>query len=276
MYDFLGEVGIASAPQLEPDLAVVCDAATIERVGPIVEGAAEWFARARILNIDHHITNTGFGTVNLVDPTAAATCEVVHGLLRPLGVAPDAGVATALLAGIVRDSHGFADPATSPRTMRIVAALMEAGASLADVRRRIMGELPFHTITLWGRIVATARSSEDGRIVAATLTPRMLEETGTEQHDADGVVEFLATSRGAEVVLLLRDVGPNETRVSVRTSDGVDATSVAATFGGGGHARRAGCTVPAPLDDAVGRVLDAATAALAKSDEPDAEPAWTS
>lgn len=276
MYDFLGEAEIASVPRLEPDLAVVCDSATIERVGPIVTDAGEWFARARILNIDHHVTNTGFGAINLVDPTASATCEVVFDLLPQLGVSPDAGLATALLSGIVRDSQGFADPSTSPRTMRIVAALMEAGASLADVHRRILGELPFATITLWGRIVMTARTSDDGRIVAAALTPRMLEETGTEQHDADGVVEFLSASKGAEVVMLLRDVGPSETRVSIRTGDRVDATRIAASFGGGGHARRAGCTVPAPLDVAVERVLGAATATLERPDEPHPEPTLSS
>jgi bifunctional oligoribonuclease and PAP phosphatase NrnA len=261
-YAFLGEEDVHLRPQLDPDLAVVCDAASLERVGRILDDEADWFARARLVNIDHHVTNTAFGAVNVVDATAAATCEVVFEVMEALGHAADRGIATALLTGIVRDSQGFADPATSPRTLRIVAALMETGASLADVHRRILGELPFDTLALWGRILATARTSAGGRIVAATLTPDMLAATGTDQPDADGSVEFLARSAGADVVLLLRELAATETRVSVRTTDRVDATRIAAVFGGGGHVRRAGCTVRLPLDAAVQQVVEASTGAL--------------
>ena len=268
MYDFLGEDRIERLPRLAPDLVVVCDAATFERVGRLAVDRADWFEEARLLNVDHHVTNTGFGSINLVDPTASSTCEVVFSLLPELGIVPDAGLATALLTGIVRDSQGFADASTSPRTLRIVAQLMEAGASLADIHRRILGDLPFPTVALWGRILSTARRSTDGRIVAAALRPEMLEETGTKQHDADGAVEFLARSEGAEVALLLRAIGPSETRVSIRTGGRVDATLIAAAFGGGGHARRAGCTVAAALDAAVDQVIDASTATLSRLDDP--------
>lgn len=263
VYDFLGEADVRRTPSLPPDLVVVCDAASLERVGRVLDEARDWFSAARVLNVDHHVTNTGYGSVNLLDPTAAAACEVVFELLSELELTLDVGIATALLTGIVRDSQGFADPTTSPRTLRIVAMLMEAGASLADVHRRILGELPFRTVALWGRILSTATATEDGHIVAATLTPRMLVETGTHQADADGAVEFLTRSRAAEVVLLLRELGPAETRVSVRTPGHVDATLIAAAFGGGGHARRAGCTVRAPLPLAVELVRAAAAKALA-------------
>ena len=263
-YGFLGEADVRRAPSLAPGLAVVCDAASLERVGRILGDARDWFAAATVLNVDHHITNTNYGSVNLVDPTAAATCEVVFELLPVLGLAPDPGIATALLAGIVRDSQGFADPSTSPRTLRIVATLMEAGASLADVHRRILGELPFRTVALWGRILSTATASSDGRIVAAMLTRHMLAETGTAQPDADGAVEFLARSEGADVVLLLRELKPAETRVSVRTPGHVDATLIASAFAGGGHPRRAGCTVHAPLQEALELVSGAAARMLSE------------
>ena len=265
-YEFLGEDGVNLRPRLDPDLAVVCDAASISRVGRILNDEAGWFARARLLNIDHHVTNTAFGAVNLVDPTAAATCEVVFGLLSALDLVADRGIATALLTGIVRDSQGFADPATSPRTLRVVAALMETGASLADVHRRILGELPFATMALWARILSTARAIAEGRIVAATLTPEMLAGTGTDQADADGAVELLARSKDADVVLLLRELASSETRVSVRTTERVDATGIAGSFGGGGHPRRAGCTLQLPLEVAVQHMLEASAAALGPVD----------
>jgi len=244
-------------PQLEPDLAVVCDAATLDRVGSVTTEAASWLERAQLVNIDHHVTNTGWGALNLVDPQAAATCEVIAELLPLLGVEPDSEIATALLTGIVRDSQGFADGATSPRTLRIAALLMEAGASLPNVQRRILHEMPYPTLALWGRILAGVGERLDGQVVHATLTLEMLRATGTEQHDADGSVEFMARARGALVTLLFRELGPAATRVSVRTVEGVDATAVAQTFGGGGHARRSGFIVEQWVEQTRDEVLAA-------------------
>jgi bifunctional oligoribonuclease and PAP phosphatase NrnA len=251
---------IGRRPALEPDLVVVCDAATLERVGRLVSDEAEWLARALLVNIDHHVSNEGFGNLNLVDSTAAATCEIVGRLVAELGLPMDADLATALLTGIVRDSHGFSDRATSGATLRMAAALVDAGAPLADIHRHVLAELPYPTMALWGRVLGEMGTADGGRIVYAVLTQRMLEETGTEQHDADGVVEFMSRAADAEITLLLRETEPGSTRVSVRTVDGIDATAIAAAFGGGGHVRRAGCTVELSVADATPEVLRAASA----------------
>lgn len=263
LFNFLEGIPQArTTPALEPDLAVICDAATLERVGPIAREHAAWFSRARILNVDHHISNDGFGHVNLVDPHAAATCQVLTGLVRELGITLDAPLASALLTGIIRDSQGFSDKSTTSETLRIAADLVDAGAPIADIHRVVLIELPYSTLALWGRMLAGIGERQGGRIVYATLTQRMLDETGTQQHDADGLAEFLARAKEAQVTLLLRELGPNETRVSVRCADGVDATVVAAPFGGGGHRSRSGATVHAGLGEAVAQVLAAAEQAL--------------
>lgn len=268
VFDFLPRVDeVRRRPALEPDLAVVCDAATLERVGRIARDEADWFARARLLNIDHHVSSNRFGQLNLVDPDAAATCEVLVRVVEALGIEPDEALATALLTGIVRDSHGFSDPATSGGTLRAAARLVDAGAPLAFIHRRILSELPFATMALWGKMLAGVGQAAGGRIVHATLTQAMLDQTGTEQHDADGLAEFLAKAKEADVTLLLRELGPAETRVSVRTSEAVDATRITGAFGGGGHARRAGATVPAHLDAAVPLVVEASREALGNGSE---------
>jgi phosphoesterase RecJ-like protein len=251
-----------TAPGLEPDLAVICDAATLERVGPIAREQAEWFSRARILNVDHHISNDGFGDVNLVDPHAAATCQVLTRLVKELGIELDAPLASALLTGIIRDSQGFSDKSTTSETLRVAAELVDAGGPIADIHRLVLIDLPYPTLALWGQMLAGIGERQGGRVVYATLTQRMLDETGTQQHDADGLAEFLARAKEAQVTLLLRELGPNETRVSVRCAEGVDATLVAAPFGGGGHRSRSGATVHAWLDEALPQVLAAAEAAL--------------
>lgn len=244
-------------PELEPDLAVICDAATLERVGRIARDEAEWFSRATVLNIDHHLSSNYFGDLNLVDPHAAATCEVLARVVEASGLELDSELATALLTGIVRDSHGFSDPSTSGDTLRVSARLVDAGAPLALIHRYILSELPYPTLSLWGKMLAGMGQAAGGRIVYTTLTQQMLDETGTQQHDADGVAEFLARAKGADVTLLLRELGPAETRVSIRTSEAVDATTIAAIFGGGGHARRAGCTAPVAADAALVEILAA-------------------
>jgi phosphoesterase RecJ-like protein len=268
MYGYLPRIDrVRDAPRLPPDVAIVCDAATLERVGRVRDEAAAWFSRARVVNIDHHVTNTGFGTVNLVDPAAAATCEVIAEILPTLGVTLDAEIATALLTGVVRDSHGFSDQATSPRTLRVAAELVDAGADLPFIHRRILAELPYRTMALWGKMLHRIGQRLDGRIVFSVLTLDMLAETGTEQHDGDGLAEFMANAKGADITILLRELGPETTRVSLRVSPLVDATRIAGAFGGGGHARRAGCTVHAPIESALDQVLSVSERALLAPDD---------
>jgi len=259
VFGFLPRVEqVRRRPELEPDLAVICDAATLERVGRIAREEADWFSRAKVLNIDHHVSSNFFGDLNLVDPHAAATCEVLARVAERMEVELDPELATALLTGIVRDSHGFSDAATSGETLRTAARLVDAGAPLALIHRYILSELPYPTMALWGKMLAVMGQAADGRIVYTTLTQQMLDETGTQQHDADGLAEFLARAKGADVTLLLRELGPAETRVSIRTRDTVDATRIAAIFGGGGHRQRAGGTSSLSVPETLAKVIAAA------------------
>lgn len=244
-----------TSPHLDPDLAVVCDAATLERVGRVRIEHEAWFTRARLVNVDHHVTNSDFGVVNLVDPAAAATCQVIAAALPAVGVQLDAPLATALLTGIVRDSQGFSDPSTSGESLRLAATLVDAGAPLPLIHRRVLADLPYSTLSLWGRMLNGIGQRRDGRIIYTTLTSEMLRDTGTANHDADGLAEFIAKAKGADISILLREVAPHETRVSLRVSELVDATEIAGAFGGGGHARRAGCTIAASVADASERLL---------------------
>ena len=242
-------------PQLEPDLTVVVDAGDLARVGSSAPAWAPWLEPSRIVNIDHHISNPGYGAVNLIDAHAAATCEIVAQLLPALGVALDLELATLLLAGIVQDTHCFAHPNTTPRTLRVAADLVEAGGPLSAINRAIYLDRPFAALALWGRILAGIGQRLDGRIVHAALTAPMLAETGAQPTDAEGFVDLLASTRAADVTVLLKELEAGITRVSVRTTDRADAVAITSVFGGGGHARAAGCTVAAPIEAARELVL---------------------
>ena len=165
---------VAHAPSLEPDVAVIVDAGDLSRIGSIADDHADWLARSRVANVDHHVSNPGFGEAQLVDPGAAATCELVVGLLADMGVELDAELATLLLAGIVNDTHTFAHPNVTPQTLRVAAALVEAGAPLAAINRAIYVDKPFATLALWGQILAGVQRRCGGRIVHADMTLEML------------------------------------------------------------------------------------------------------
>ena len=205
-------------------------------------------------------------SVAWVDAGAAATCEMVALLVPDLGVEISSDIATVLLAGIVQDTHTFAHPNATPRTLRVAADLVEAGAPLSAIHRSIYADKPFSTLALWGRILAGAAERREGRIVFAVMTAAMLTETGTEPVASEGFIDLLASTKSADITLLFKEADPLETRVSVRTSALADAVAITAAFGGGGHARAAGCTVNAPLEEATRLVLEECERELDRAD----------
>ncbi len=257
---------VRSSPALEPDLALVTDGPP-SRTGSFAVDCAEWLSRATVVNVDHHVSNDGSeSAVAWVDAEAAATCEMVAMLVPDLGVDLDAEIATALLAGIVQDTHTFAHPNATPRTLRVTAGLVEAGAPLSTIHRSIYADKPFPTLQLWGRILAGATARREERIVYAVMTAQMLRETGTEPVASEGFIDLLASTKAADITLLFKEADADGTRVSVRTSSRADAVAITSVFGGGGHARAAGCTVNAPLDEAVRLVLDECERELDRAD----------
>jgi bifunctional oligoribonuclease and PAP phosphatase NrnA len=257
---------VRTRPALEPDVALVTDGPP-SRTGAVARDCAEWLSRATIVNVDHHVSNDGSeAAVAWVDAEAAATCEMVALLVPDLGIEVDAEIATVLLAGIVQDTHTFAHPNATPRTLRVAADLVEAGAPLSAIHRSIYADKPFGTLALWGRILAGAAERRDGRIVFAVMTEAMLRETGTDPVASEGFIDLLASTKVADITLLLKEADASETRVSVRTSAHADAVAITSAFGGGGHARAAGCTVNAPLDEATRLVLDECERELDRAD----------
>ena len=261
-----GAAGVRTSPQLEPDLAVVLDG-PLARTGAIATSAGAWLSRARIVNIDHHVSNDGAGSFAAwVDPAAAATCEMVALLIPELGVQIDQDIATVLTAGIVQDTHTFSHPTATPRTLRVAADLVAAGAPLSAIHRSIYADKPFGTLALWGRILAGIAQRRDGRIVHAAMTSAMLAETESDPVASEGFIDLLATTRSADITVLFKEVDATHVRVSVRTSARADAVAVTSAFGGGGHARAAGCSIDAPLAEATEKLLEECERELDRAD----------
>jgi phosphoesterase RecJ-like protein len=261
LYDFIPGVErflTDPVPEAPYDLLVVSDCGSLERVGEVGVRHAELFGRLPRVVIDHHASNDGAGEVDWIDPAAAATCEMMALLAGRLGIgldAADGALAAALMAGIVMDTATFAHPNATPRTLTVAAALVEAGAPLSEISRRLYRSKPDTQLRLFGRVLDRLERSGDGRIVWSSLTDADLAATGADRAHSEGIIDLLSQAETAEVAILFKEAG-RSTRISVRTRPGgVDATVLTGRFGGGGHARAAGATVDASLADARPSVL---------------------
>ena len=248
------------------DLLVIADCGSLERIGDVGVRHAGLFERLPRVIIDHHASNDASGEADWIDPHAAATCEMVTLLAARLGVGLDAGegsLAAALMAGIVMDTATFAHPNATARTLVVSAALVEAGAPLSDISKRLYRTKPGAQLRLFGVVLDRLQSTADGRIVWSSLTEADIVATGADRAHSEGIIDLLSQAEAAEVAILFKQAG-DITRVSVRTKPGgVDATVLTGAFGGGGHARAAGASVQAPLDEARPPVLAEATRLIA-------------
>ena len=261
-----GAAEVRRAPQLDPDVAVVLDG-PLSRTGGVVRDHGDWLGRATIVNIDHHVSNDGSGVAAaFVDPEAAATCEMMALLLPALGAELDERIATVLAAGIVQDTHTFAHPNATARTLRVMADLVAAGAPLSRLHKAIYADKPFSTMALWGRMLNGIGQRRDGRIVHAAQTLEMLRQTGSDPTATEGFVDLLASTKAGEITVLFKETDASHVRVSVRTTDRADAVAITSAFGGGGHARAAGCSLDLPLAETTQRVLEECERELDRAD----------
>jgi len=164
-------------------------------------------------------------------------------------------LAAALTAGIVMDTATFAHPNATPRTLQVAAALVEAGAPLPEISRRLYRTKPDAQLALFGRVLGRLESYADGLVIVSTMELADLLATGARSQDSEGIIDLLAQSDTAEVALLLKE-REDATRLSVRTlPGGVDATVLCGTWDGGGHARAAGASLSLPLAAALAAVI---------------------
>jgi phosphoesterase RecJ-like protein len=254
-------------PDAAYDLVVISDCGSLERIGDVGVRHADLFKRLPRMIVDHHASNDAGGEADWIDPRAAATCEMMTLLAGRLGIALDSGageLAAALMAGIVMDTATFAHPNATPRTLVVAAALVEAGAPLSDISRRLYRTKPDAQLRLFGIVLDRLESADDGRVIWSSLTDADIAATGADRAHSEGIIDLLSQAEAAEVAILFKEAG-RATRVSVRTKPGgVDATVLTGRFGGGGHARAAGASIEAPLDEARPPVLAEANRLVAE------------
>jgi phosphoesterase RecJ-like protein len=211
-----------------------------------------------VVNIDHHPDNRRYGDVEWIEPTAAATGELLYRLLVGLGVPITPAVATNLFTAIHTDTGSFRYSNVTPRTFAIASALVAAGAEPAVVSSALYERRPPDALRLLGATLSRVEVSDDGRVAWLALPAGAVPEAFV---DSEELVNYPRSLASVRVACLLRERG-GQVKVSLRGKGDVDVNTIAARFGGGGHRNAAGCTVPGSLDDATRAVLAAVRAAL--------------
>jgi bifunctional oligoribonuclease and PAP phosphatase NrnA len=217
---------------------------------------------ATVVNVDHHVSNEAFGTVNLVEVTASATGQVVYDLLTTLGAPITADVATNLYAALFTDTGGFRHENTTEEALRLGADLVAAGANPGWVALKSYKSRSVRQLKLEGLAVGSLRTELDGRLVWSEVTEAMLAEAGADMMESEGVIDQLQSLETMQIALLFKESAPGITKVSVRTRDPYDATAVCRPFGGGGHHRAAGAELHEPIAAFAPRVLEVARGLL--------------
>jgi phosphoesterase RecJ-like protein len=209
-----------------------------------------------ILNIDHHHDNTRFGTVNLVDPGASCTAEILWRLAKELAIEVTPPIAEALYVALVTDTGRFMYENTTPEAHYMAAELIAAGVDTHRVYRRLYEELPFQRLKLLERALASVERYDDGAITVAHLLKRDFEETGALETDSEGIVDHVRAVEGTAVAVLVRELLGDDRegmrKVSLRATDGrVDVSRIARGLGGGGHPQAAGLSTSLPYPDLI-------------------------
>jgi phosphoesterase RecJ-like protein len=223
------------------DLLCLIDCADRKRLGNFAkDDPSRLDGSVPIVNIDHHITNDRFGVVNIVEPEASSSAEIVAEIFKLWRFEVTADMARNLLAGIYGDTLGLRTPSTTPHTIRTVAELVECGAELEPVVDQLFRLKPRSTICLWEHALHNIRWN--GPIIWTEMTRGGFRQCGAEMVEAEGIVNFLSGTQGSRVaVILYQDEDERGWRVSLRSLEkNLDVAAIAAHFGGGGHPRAAG------------------------------------
>lgn len=219
----------------ENDLYIVVDCSDLERTGGVLDG------REVDIVIDHHITNKGFGKVNLIEPESVAACATLAQHMPEWGLIIDKDIASALLSGIISDSIGFRTSNTTASSLRIAADLMEKGADITRLYNKALISKPFKSVNYWG--YGLARLERENGLVWTTLSLEDRRNAGYQDDDDADLTNILSSIEDMDVAVLFIEQKPDQIKVSWRARQGINVASIADSLGGGGHPAAAGVEI---------------------------------
>jgi phosphoesterase RecJ-like protein len=258
-FHYLPRWEMVSKPPAEPidvEVAVALDTASQVRLGTsltAVKSAQLW------INIDHHISNEGYGDMVHIDVDAPATGQIIYELIASAGFPMTKDIAENLFAAISTDTGSFQYPHTTARTYEIAAALIRAGVNVGELSQKIYESYPLRRVYLLRALLNVLKITCGGRAASFTLTKAMVDELGVVPDDNEGLIDTIRAIDGVIVAAFFEELpGEGKVRVSLRSKDArVDVCKICQQFGGGGHVLAAGARVRGPIAEVETRVLEA-------------------
>jgi bifunctional oligoribonuclease and PAP phosphatase NrnA len=249
-----------SANDVKPDVHIVVDTSAWSQLGPMADVLRN--SAARKVVIDHHISQDDLGAAVFKDTTSESTGRLVLNAIDALGVTITPETATPLFAAISTDTGWFRFASVGEATYVAAARLVAAGAKPSEVFAKLYEQNSLARLLLQGRILTNVKSDLAGRLLWTAITQDDLHAVGAEPTDTEDVINRLLGVAGVEVAVLMLELAPTETKVSLRSRSSLDVNAIAGQFGGGGHRAAAGVRYPGPLAEAQRNVLDAVRAAM--------------
>ena len=245
------------------DLALVLDCGDLDRIG---ETSDEIGRIPILINIDHHVSNTGFGHIQFIDTDACATAEIVYRLINALEIPFDKAIATSIYTGILTDTGSFRFSNTNQAAFAISKAMTDAGVEPHNVAQRVFGTYSLGRIKLLNMALNSIEISENGKLSMMTVTRSMLNTTGTNTEDLDGMINYARRIEDVKVAALIHEIkngagkftNMNRYHVSLRSDSSVDVAEIAGKFGGGGHASAAGFQIESTLVALKSKIIELA------------------
>ncbi|MHB8482099.1 MAG: DHH family phosphoesterase [Nitrospiria bacterium] len=250
------------------DVICVCDCGDIARTGYFKNpGTGEKinYPASEVINIDHHVTNTNFGTINWIEGEAGATGEMIYDLIHAMKGVITPEIAAAIYTTIITETGSFHYSNTTPKMFRIAAECAEKGIDVNLIARGIFDTSSKGRLTLLAKVLNTLEVSHDGKIAVVSVTGEMFKQTGTTAEDTESFISFPRSIAGVEVAVLFRENNPAEYKVSLRAQEDLDVSQIAESFGGGGHKKAAGCTIQGILPEVKKKVLQAVEKRIKRS-----------
>ncbi|GAA4237030.1 phosphoesterase RecJ-like protein [Streptosporangium album] len=232
---------------LAPELMITFDVPTVDRLGVLAGNAVK--ARELIV-VDHHRSNTGFGTLNLVDSGAAATAVLAEELINRLGLPVDKAIATCLYAGLVTDTGSFRHSSTTPGVHLMAARLTATGLNPEEIARELWDRSPFGYLKVLGTVLdrVTLEPEVGEGLVWTFVTRADREAHGLPYDEVEGIIDVIRRTEEADVAVILKEDDDGAWQVSTRSKGAVDVARVCAALGGGGHTKAAGFTSHLPVE----------------------------
>ncbi len=254
----------SEAKDVEIEVVITLDTAAHARVG---EGSLKAIKDAKlIVNIDHHMSNPGYGDLNYIDSESPATGQILYDLITALEMPFSDITRDSIYVAVSTDTGSFQYPGTTQRTYEMAADLVARGLNVGKINSATYDNSPYRRVELMRALLNTLDRSDDGRLVWWDLRQETKDELGLVDDDTEGMIDFIRAVQGVVVAVFFEDLDEGKVRVSMRSKDRrVNASEVCGTFGGGGHALAAGIRMSGPIEEARPKVLAEIRSAMEKA-----------